>query len=205
MVYDWTRGLCVLVGGQDQAGPMSDTWTFDGTAWTEQPTTTQTVRDHSFAFLQTTNQAVRFGGFVAAPNTLTNQTWELGSGIFGSGCAGTSGVPALAATTAPLLGQPWTVELDNLNPMFNFGFLVLGLTQAPGIDLSLIGMPGCAGFTTPDLLVDVIGAGGSATWTWPAVTGPIGASLFGQALCLDPTANAFGFTVSNAVYATITN
>lgn len=207
MTFDATRNLCVLNGGQTSSGAvLSDTWTFDGVKWTEQPTATQGVRDHVLGFLPTTNQVVKFGGFVSAPSTLSNQTWELGSGIYGAGCLGTNGVPSLAATTAPRLGQPWTLNFANLNPAFNLAFLALGFTQLPGLDLGpVLGMPGCAAFTTGDILLGVSGAGGTASWTWPAVAGPLGGAFFGQSLCFDPGVNAFGFTITNAVYATITN
>jgi len=205
LVYDPLHNLCILMGGQG-ANVLSDTWVFDGTRWTQQATTTQPGRDHMMAFLPTNGQVVRFGGFVAAPSTLSNQTWELGTGTYGAGCAGTNGVPALASAGAMTLGQPWTVNATNLNPTFSLAFLVLGFTPLPGIDLTLLlNMPGCAAYVSPDLLLGIAGAGGAASWTWPAVAGPIGAALYTQALCFDPPANGFGFTVSNAVYATIGN
>lgn len=204
MVYDPVRDLVVLTGGQDSA-PLSDTWTFDGSTWTQQPGTTQAIRDHAFAFLPTTAQAIKFAGFASAPNGLSNQTWEFGTGIYGSGCAGTSGVPSLAAASAMQLGQSWTVDVGNINPTFNLAFVVLGLTKLQGLDLAVLNMPGCFGYTTPDLLISVTGAAGQASLTWPTVAGPIGGALYAQALCLDPTVNGFGFTASNAVFATITN
>ena len=205
MVYDPVRDLCVLTGGQDTLGALSDTWTFDGSEWTQQPDLGLTVRDHTLAFLPTISQTVQFGGFVAAPFTLTNQTWEFGTGIYGSGCAGTAGVPSLTAASALRLGQGWTVDLANLNPTFNLAFVAIGLTRSPGVDLAVINMPGCFGYTTPNLLASVTGAAGQASWTWPSVIGPIGAELYAQALCLDPTVNGLGLTTSNAVFATITN
>ena len=147
----------------------------------------------------------RLGGFAAAPFTLSNQTWEFGTGVYGSGCSGTAGVPSLVAASALQLGQSWSVDVDNLNPTFNLAFVAIGLTKLPGVDLSVINMPGCFAYTNPDLLVSVTGTAGQASWSWPAVVGPIGAGLYAQALCLDPAANGFGFTTSNAVFATITN
>ncbi len=82
----------------------------------------------------------------------------------------------------------------------------MGLTQLPGIDLTfLLNMPGCAAFTTPDIILTVSGAGGSASWTWPTVAGGVGDAFYGQALCLDPAVNGFGFTISNAIFATLSN
>lgn len=203
MVYDADRNLCVLTGGQDTTGVLSDTWTFDGTKWTQQPTTTQTVRDHASTYMPNTREVVKFGGFVAAPNTQSNQTWEIGGGIFGSGCVGTNGVPSLVAANAPLLGQPWSVGLTNLNPTFNIAILAFGFVQLPGIDLSFLNMPGCAAFTFADITLTITGSAGAANWTWPSVAGSLGDAFYGQAFCVDPAANLFGFTVSNPIWATI--
>lgn len=203
MVYDAAHGVCVLTGGQDSGGVLGDTWTFDGTKWAALTTPSPTIRDHMLAFAPTTAQVVRFGGFVAPPNTTTNETWSIGTAPYGGGCTGTNGAPTLAATSALQLGASWTLNVGNLNPVLNLAFLVLGAAPVPGVDLAFLGMPGCAVYTTPDLLLDVVGAAGSATWTWPVVAGPIGVSLYCQALCLDPAANTFGFTLSNAIYATL--
>ncbi|MBL8754713.1 MAG: hypothetical protein JNK15_15520 [Planctomycetes bacterium] len=204
MCYDPIRGVCVLMGGQDASGVMADTWLFDGTAWIAQTGTTQAGRDHMLAFLPNTNQSVRFGGFVAAPNTLSNQTWELGTGAFGRGCTGTNGVPTLTALSAPQVGQPWSVNAGNLEPTFSLAFLVFGFQPLPGVDLGpLLGMTGCFAYCSADLLLSIPGSSGTAGFTWNPVSGPIGGTFFCQALCLDPTANAFGFTLSNAIFATI--
>lgn len=203
MVYDSLRNLCVLTGGQDAGGPLADTWTFDGATWTQQPTTTQAVRDHSMAFFTPFSQAVKFGGFVTTPFVLSNETWEIGSGISGTGCAGTNGTPSLVAANAPLIGQSWTLNLSNLNPTFSTAFLAFGFDDLPGIDLGFIDMPGCPAFTFVDITVPVSGASGNASWTWPAVSGAQGDAFFGQAYCLDPGVTPLGLTVSNAIYATI--
>ena len=205
LVYDSLHDLCILMGGFQGANVLSDTWAFDGVRWIQQATATQPASDHAMAFLATTGQVVRFGGYVSTP-TQSNQTWELGTGSYGVGCVGTNGVPSLASAGAMTLGQPWTVNVANLNPTFSLAFFIIGFTRLPGIDLTfLLNMPGCEAYTTPDLLLGISGAGGAATWTWPAVSGPIGAALYTQALCFDPPVNGFGFTISNAVYATIGN
>lgn len=205
MVYDSARDLCVLHGGQDTTTVLSDTWTFDGTRWVQTNSATQTIRDHAMAFSPISNQVVKFGGFVAAPNTTSNQTWELGGAGFGIGCAGSNGVPSLVAANAAVVGQPLNLNVTGLEPSINLGFLVLGFTKLPGIDLGFLGMPSCLAYTSPDVLLPVAGAAGAATWTWPSVSGPLGGFFYAQLLSLDPTANAFGFTTSNALYATLTN
>jgi hypothetical protein len=128
-------------------------------------------------------------------------------GTFGSGCAGTNGVPALSAATAARLHRPYTVGITNLNPTYNLAVLVFGFTQLPGIDLGpLLGMAGCKGYQTPDALISVApGAAGAAAWSWLPVAGMLGDTLYVQALCFDPPANTFGFTISNALAVTIVN
>ncbi|MEZ6036316.1 MAG: kelch repeat-containing protein [Planctomycetota bacterium] len=205
MVYDETHGVCVLHGGQDANGLLSDTWTFDGVGWRQQTGNAPTVRDHAMAFLPTVGQTVSFGGFVAAPNTLSDQTWELGVASYGRGCAGSNGTPTLDAAGASVIGQSFTLTVGNIEPNFNLAFVVLGLDKVASLDLGFLGMPGCVALATPDMLLNMAGAGGQATWTWPNVAGVLGATLYCQALCFDPVANAFGFTTSNGVFATLRN
>jgi len=111
--------------------------------------------------------------------------------------------PSLWPLNAPQIGSNYTLAIDNLEPTLNFAVLVFGFFQLPlpGIDLGpLLGMPCCDLYHTPDAFLSVApGAGGSATWTWAPVTGLPGDTLYCQALCFDPLANAFGFTLSNQV------
>jgi hypothetical protein len=206
LVFDFARGVCVLTGGQNGSGVLSDTWIFDGTRWWEQPYATQGVRDHASAYEPVTKQVVKFGGFVAAPNTTTNSTWEFGNGVFGFGCAGTNGTPSLVSASVPKIGQNWAMNVSNLDPTFNFAIMVFGFSPIPGgIDLGpIVDMPGCRLYQTADLLLSApIGAGGSTSWTWNPVSGLVGDSWYCQAMCLDPTVNGFGWTTSNAIYTTL--
>jgi hypothetical protein len=125
---------------------------------------------------------------------------------FGSGCAGTNGVPTLAAAAGsrPALGSTFTVEAGNLP--YGIALLMIGLSNVQTgagiplpIDLGFLGMPGCPLLVDPEINAPLIGIGNSASWNWPL---PPQASLFGihvylQAFSLDPTANAFGFVASN--------
>ena len=210
MTYDPVRDVCVLTCGMHPLTGMrfDDTWEWDGSAWSLQPTTTAGVLDACFAFLPATRQAVKFGGLTSMlPFVLNGETWEFGAkhGTFGNGCAGVAGVPALAAVDAPRLGQGFRVDLTNLDPTVGIGILFFGFTQLPGADLTFVGMPGCALFTSPDVVVSMTGAGGTATWTWPAVAGLIGDTFYGQAMGLDPSLNTLGYSISNAISARIGN
>jgi hypothetical protein len=78
MAYDPGTGQLVLFGGQDQnAFPhLNDTWTWNGTTWTQQsPTNSPSVRSGaSMAYDPSTGQLVLFGG--AAPGSvLLGDTW----------------------------------------------------------------------------------------------------------------------------------
>jgi len=208
MVYDSVREVCVLTSGMHPGTGVrfTDTWEWDGVAWAQQPTATTGVLDGSVAFLPTTRQVVKFGGLVASvPFQLDAATWEFGAknGTFGAGCNGTFGPPALAAVDAPRLGLPYVVNATNLHPSFSSGLLFFGFGQITPFDLGIVGMPSCLAHTGLTVVLGVAGSGGTASWTWPTVSGAIGDTFFGQMLSLDPSATALGYTISNAIYARI--
>lgn len=211
LAYDSFRDVCVLTGGADPNDPngstyWNDTWEFDGTTWTQVATNvTGTRLNAMMSFLPGDNRMVLFGGINYSTFTYYGDTWEWETGTFGSGCAGTNGTPALHVSGSPRLGQPFAVTTSNLNTAWNLEILIFGFTALPGIDLSFLPMPGCFLYTTLDITFGLTGAGGQATWTWPSVSGTAGTVLYGQALCLDPTVNGFGWTMSNAIAATIGN
>ena len=211
MSYDSTRNVCVLTGGADPADPTgntyyNDTWEFDGATWTQVATTiTGTRLDAMMAYMPSLDRTVLFGGINFSSFTYYGDTWEWQAGTFGSGCFGTFGMPTLVSNTSPRIGQGWVATTGNLHPTFNLAILVFGFTPLPGIDLGFVPMPGCSLFTSLDILVSINGSGGTASWTWPSVSGTLGTTFYGQALCFDPTANAFGFTISNALSSTIGN
>jgi hypothetical protein len=64
MAYDPGTGQLVLFGGNDGSGPLADTWTWNGSNWTEQsPSTSPSARsDASMAYDPGTGQLVLFGG-----------------------------------------------------------------------------------------------------------------------------------------------
>lgn len=123
-----------------------------------------------------------------------------------AGCVGSNGRPWLVAANAPRIGQNFTLGVGNLNRNFNQATLVFGFKQVPlpGIDLGpILSMPNCHAYQQADALVPVpTGPSGTAQWNW-SVSGSPGDTFFCQALCLDPSATAFGFTVSNQVTITL--
>jgi hypothetical protein len=74
------------------------------------------------------------------------------------------------------------------------------------VNLAVVGAPGCLLRIDPAISYTVV-TNGSGTGTFPVAfaNNPslIGALLYSQYLVLDPAANAFGFTVTNAVRTTI--
>ena len=78
MAYDFGRGQLVLFGGLGAGGtvPLGDTWTYDGTTWTQQsPATSPTARAYaSSTYDASSGQIVLFGGIDAA-NTVVGDTW----------------------------------------------------------------------------------------------------------------------------------
>ncbi len=207
MVYDPFRDVCVLTCGANPTTGQrfDDTWEWDGAAWYQMPTTTTGVLDGCAAFLPSARQVVKFGGQQSfTPVVLNIETWEFGAKAtpFGAGCAGTAGTPSLACT-APRLAQPFQVDLTNLSQPANAAILFFGFSTFPAIDLTFLGMPTCALLTEPVVILPISGTGGSASWTWSAVSGAVGDAFYGQALVLDPLATVLGYTISNGVSARI--
>lgn len=201
MVYDSFRGVCVLTGGQTASVIYDDTWEFDGTNWTQQVSPKQPTRDHSLAFLTGKRLVLEFGGFTAVPNSLSDQTWNYGASwrARGVGCPGTFGVPVLAMPAPGRLGGTFTVDLTSAPPFV--AVMILGLSELPGLPLDGLGMTGCLGYASPDLLVTAPITAGAASLTWSPVTAPLGVVLHAQGLCLDPGVNPAWLTASNGVDA----
>jgi hypothetical protein len=79
MAYDPTTGTEVLFGGSNYGGAvLDDTWTWDGTTWTEQfPPVSPPARgfnSEQMAYYPSTGTVVLFGGY--GSNAALNDTWE---------------------------------------------------------------------------------------------------------------------------------
>jgi hypothetical protein len=77
MAYDQATGQLVLFAGAGTNGILDDTWTWDGSTWTEQsPATSPPALYYaSMAYDQATGQLVLFGGFGSGANGVLAQTW----------------------------------------------------------------------------------------------------------------------------------
>ena len=64
MAYDAATGTVVLFGGDGSSGDLGDTWTWNGTTWTEQtPATSPPARESAtMAYDAATGTVVLFGG-----------------------------------------------------------------------------------------------------------------------------------------------
>jgi len=115
----------------------------------------------------------------------------------------------LDASPSPVIGA--TVDYTTTNETgINVGVLFMGLASLPGIDLGIIGAPGCLAH------VDITGAVSSVISNLgvpglsmtvqlpiPASTPLLGFQLFAQTVWLDPVANPFGILTSNGVRTTV--
>lgn len=126
----------------------------------------------------------------------------------------TSGVSApaerlpleLAIGTRPVLGQNVLHFTRNVPPTAPLTLFVLGLAPLPGLDLAVIGAPGCeAWLALPELFSTLQAPGVPITTAVLIPTDPVFAGLVfrSQVVALDPTANAAQVTTSNALESTI--
>ncbi|MGE3173541.1 MAG: hypothetical protein AB7O97_13035 [Planctomycetota bacterium] len=156
-----------------------------------------------------------FGGTLFTPRIWSGRlhyaTQPQGLGAyytFGAGCAGSLGVVGNTATALPHLGQPWTMEFDNV-PFGVLPFYGLSNTTFGGFPLplpgSLIGAPGCDILIAADFNGGLVTAVGNvATWTLnvPNASVFLGLHIYTQALSFDPV-NALGGVFSDGATALI--
>lgn len=221
MTYDATRQRVVLAGGYDAAGiaPGSSAlefWDWDGAEWTGRaPALNPPHLEGASASVAYDAERGAVIGFTDALGT-----WQYATAFpavfepFGSGCAGTAGVPVLANAGGqlPWLASAFTFELRQLPPGPGAAaFLVLGASRtswagaALPLSLAPLGWLGCQLWTSADSVVPLVNAGGAASWSvvLPAGAELWGARLYAQGLVLDAAANPGGAALSNAGATTL--
>jgi Fibronectin type III domain len=105
MAYDVARGVTVLFGGVGCDRGCSDTWTWDGRQWAQQPVTGPGARSHaSMVYDAARGVTVLFGGGGNGCDGPCGDTWTLGS-------AGLAPPSAPRSPQAVALG-PGSVRLD---------------------------------------------------------------------------------------------
>ena len=210
MAYHSGLHRTVLHNGNTASGNLNDTWYWDGLAWTEVfPGTPPAQRGNSgMVYDSLRDRLVLFGG--NGPGQHYNDLWSFASATparlqsFGQGCGGTVTVPTLAPADhrRPWLGDTYALSVNGL-PSGGLVVMASGFTALPGpFPLGGIGMPGCSGLVSPDLLQPMLHFG-SATFAFALPNQPAaaGMSLYHQALVFHPAVNAFGAVSSDGMQA----
>jgi hypothetical protein len=120
---------------------------------------------------------------------------------------------SLTTSARPLIGTTFNLVTGNATGS-NLGvnFLSFGQIPAPGLDLGILGAPGCAALvdvgTAVGNLIGNIGLPGvslSVAFPLPNSTAILGQRVYSQSLWLDATQNAFGALTSNGIDLLIGN
>ena len=126
--------------------------------------------------------------------------------LFGTACAGTAGIPHLAAAPyeLPWLGDTIHHRVSNVPPTEPGAVFVTGFAPIAPVPLDPFGMVGCTLLVSLDWLSFAANVGGVAEWTLTVPVDPslVGASIQQQALPFDAAANPVGLSASNALTAT---
>lgn len=158
---------------------------------------TGTQLRHYVAAFNATTQAPTSNGLFAMKLRMTWFTPGCATKVvYGAGCDS----PALQLTSdLPVLGNTFTLTVNNVQPLVPLAFLFFGDAQAPGIDLGFLGAPGCSAWSNANLssaTVGVTGSSGAAPIAIPAAPALVGVSL---------TTQAAGFTLANALNLSTSN
>jgi hypothetical protein len=109
----------------------------------------------------------------------------------------------LSPGARPVIGRTGSVTTRGIPPNSPVGFHLIGLTAlpAPGIDLGLLGAPGCFQYVPGDVTVTFLPTGSSETLSLavPNLPGLNGSVLHFQTVQVAPGINPFGLITSNAV------
>ena len=129
---------------------------------------------------------------------------------YGAGCPGAGGTVTLTGVPSqrPVIGSTLRVDVTNLPSSPSAVIMLVGTTAVvPGVDLGVLGAPGCTLDTdilSFALLAPSLSHGGwIASWSMAIPNDPswLGQSIYNQVATRDPTANPFGVTTSNAGHA----
>jgi len=120
--------------------------------------------------------------------------------VQGAGCRGAAGVPTLDCTTRPSFQATLDYRVGNVPATPGLVLQAIGVTELRA-NLLGIGMPGCWLSNSLDVLQAAAATAGVATFqlVLPNIPNVLGLRMWHQGLVLDPTANAFGLTLSNGL------
>ena len=220
MTYDVARQRVVVTSGASPTlGLQSDVWEWDGSTWTRRQVPNPPAPRYApeMVYDLARERCVFFGGTITSGSSgyepgdtwSYEARWPASYTGYGSGCAGSAGVPELAAADGgrPWLGTTMRLELTRLAParacILAFG---ASRTQWSGyvlpFDLTGLGMPGCALLASLDVryagIADAAGAA-SHLLAVPIARDLLGRPFYNQVFGLDPAANAAGVVVSRGV------
>ena len=218
--FDAFRGRTLMHAGLDGGfQPLADSWEWDGTVWRAVATAASIAARHGGAMGNDVlrRNSVWYGG--TATGQPAAETWTFASPNppsvtpFGSGCAGSNGIPQASpvATQMPWITGTLGVRLTNLPAapglfVFFFGSFRDSWQGNPlPFDLGGYGLPGCNALVRPQEFLFVGHAGGAYDWSTPVVSDPrlVGTNVFLQGLSLDGGAgNGIG-AVSNGLWAVL--
>lgn len=218
MVYDGARQRVVMSPGFERPLMAQGTWEWDGQDWQLATSGAGPIGnwDNGLAYDRTNERVVHFGGRLGGTGC-SDQTWEYASvnpaqfAPFGSGCAGTAGMPVLRADCRPWIGDTMSASVAPV-PAGQLTLFVFGLSDTSWAgrplptSLAPEGMPGCTGYVSADAAIVVANAGAAASWSAPVGTDPglVGARFFVQCVVLDAgVSTAFPAVVSNALGAVV--
>lgn len=115
---------------------------------------------------------------------------------------------SMAATSRPILGTNWDLEVDAIPPGTVAGVSWFGASNPNIADLTSLGLPGCGLYANLDYIIGPWVPTGS-TYSYNFVIPAAPASLVGfnlhtqSALATLPAPNAFGFETTNAIKGTL--
>ena len=227
MAYDTDTDRCVLFGGlANNATLLGDTWEWDGLQWLQRSLGIHPSNRFagSMVYEAALQRFLLLGGQTAYSGGTTDETWHYAImpqipasfAVFGSGCAGPAGVPALSALplSAPRVGNSLVMQLTQLpNSPLNLPFGLLGLsnTSWAGVplpaSLGQFGLTGCQAWISPDASYSLVNNNGTASWTLqiPFLQLLLGVDIYLQSAVLVPGWNPAGIVVSNAAHGVIGN
>lgn len=144
------------------------------------------------------------GGDLLMVNALKHVAGGASFQTYGAGCAGSLGVPSLAAGlgTLPTPGNVFILDIGNLPQ--NLGLIGMGFSNTQSgpfqlpLDLTSFGLTGCSLLADPAVTQLLIGVGGTAQsgFLVPQGTSFLNLQIYTQAFSLDAAANPGGLTVS---------
>jgi hypothetical protein len=216
MSTDTSRNRVVMLDADYQSFLPNHTWSYANGICTQLATSVEPTRRFVTAMSYDPVRGVHvlFGGS-NGPNVGLADTWEFDLGPlasftpYGTGCAGSRGVPTLIAQTnsLPRIGQTFTTRTTNL-PWTGPALMLVGLsdtnysgTPLPA-DLSMLSAPGCFLRTSIDDVQPVQNVLGTALWSFVIPPVP-GAQFFLQTVPFDPAVNPLNLTFSNGGRAVV--